>query len=136
MRQSVSVMTPLPVGRWSERVPDVADPLIHEYLGQLAMLMDERRERIGLHAVEHQQAWAVKALGPVPEDPGEQDRWRERASAVGAYRELFGYGDDRQPIGSEPRGDYPDKRALWHEAWRALGPTGATDLRDREAGSL
>src|SRR5262249_57144555 len=81
------------------------------------------------------RGWAVRALGPVPEDPGERGRWRERASAVGAYRELFGY-DDEQPIGPEPIADHPDKRALWHEAWRALGPAGETDLRDRADGSL
>src|SRR5262249_18775625 len=53
-----------------------------------------------------------------------------------AYRELFGYDEDRQPIGPEPVADHPDKPALWHEAWRALGPAGETDLRDRADGSL
>ena len=136
MRRSVNAMTPQPAGRWADRVPEVADPEIREYLGKLATLMDERRDRIGEHAAEHQPAWAVKALGPVPDDPGERDRWQERASAVGAYRELFGYDDDRQPIGPEPIADHPDKRALWHEAWRALGPADGTDLRDRADGSL
>jgi len=98
--------------------------------------MDERRERIGQHAAQHQPAWAVKALGPAPDGPRERERWRERASAVGAYRELFGYQDDRQPIGPEPVADHPDKRALWHEAWQALGPADGTDLRDRADGSL
>jgi hypothetical protein len=98
--------------------------------------MDERRERIGQHAAEHQPAWAVKALGPAPGDPGERERWQTRASAVGAYRELFSYDDDRQPIGPEPVADHPDKRALWHGAWRALGPADGTDLRDRADGSL
>ena len=88
------------------------------------------------HAAEHQPAWAVKALGPVPTDPGERERWQERASAVGAYRELFGYDDERQPIGPEPVADHPDKRALWYEAWRALGPADGTDLRGRADGSL
>jgi hypothetical protein len=136
MRRSVNAMTPRPVGRWADRAPEVADPEIRKYLGKLATLMDERRERIGEHAVGHQPAWAVKALGPVPDDPGECDRWRERASSVGAYRELFGYDDERQLIGPEPIADHPDKRALWHEAWRALGPAGETDLRDRADGSL
>jgi hypothetical protein len=72
----------------------------------------------------------------VPGDPGECDRWRERASSVGAYRELFGYDDERQAIGPEPIADHPDKRAVWHQAWRALGPAGETDLRDRADGSL
>jgi hypothetical protein len=114
----------------------VADPEIRVYLAELAMLMDERRDRIGEHAAKHQPAWAVKALGPAPDDPGEREGWQERASAIGAYRELFGYDDERQPIGPEPVADHPDKRALWHEAWRALGPADGTDLRDRVDGSL
>src|SRR5262249_2301817 len=111
MRPWVTAMTPLPVGRWAGRVPQVADPHIGEYLGQLATLMDERRDRIGHHAVEHQPAWAVKALGPVPEDPGGRGRWRERARAAGAYPELFGYGDDPQPNRPQPIADPPDKTA-------------------------
>jgi AAA domain/TrwC relaxase len=136
MRGSVNAMAPRPGGRWADRVPAVPDPQIREHLGKLATLMDERRDRIGQHTAEHQPAWAVKALGPVPDDPGGRDRWQERASAVGAYRELFGHDDERQPIGPEPIADHPDKRALWHEAWRALGPVGGTDLRDRADGSL
>jgi conjugative relaxase-like TrwC/TraI family protein len=136
MRPSVNAMAPQPAGRWADRVPQAADPEIRDYLGKVATLMDERRDRIGQHAVEHQPAWAMKALGPVPGDPGERDRWRERASAIGAYRELFGHDDDRQPIGPEPIADHPDKRALWHEAWQALGPADGTDLRERTDGSL
>jgi hypothetical protein len=126
MRRSVNAMTPQSAGRWADRVPDVADPQIRDYLSMLAMLMDERRDRIGEHAAEHQPVWAVKALGPVPVDAGERNRWQQRASAVGAYRELFGYDDERNAIGPEPVADHPDKRALWHEAWRALGPVDGT----------
>jgi hypothetical protein len=93
MRRSVNTMTPRPPGPWADQVPAVADPQIRDYLGQLAQQMDERRDRIGQHAAEHQPAWAVKALGPAPSDPGERKRWQERASAVGAYRELSGHDD-------------------------------------------
>jgi hypothetical protein len=55
---------------------------------------------------------------------------------VGSYWELFSYNDERQPIGPEPDADYSDKRALWHEAWRALGPADGMDLRGRADGSL
>jgi hypothetical protein len=87
MRPSVNAMAPRPAARWADRVPQAANPEIRDHLGKLAMLVDERRERIGQHAAQHQSARAVKALGPAPGDPGERDRWRERASAVGAYRE-------------------------------------------------
>jgi hypothetical protein len=82
------------------------------------------------------QRGPLRRWDPVPDDPGERERWQERASAIGAYRELFGYDDDRNTIGPEPIADHPDKRALWHEAWRALGPVDGTDLRDRADGSL
>jgi AAA domain/TrwC relaxase len=136
MRRAVNAMTPRPVGRWADRVPEVANPEIRGYLGKLAAQMDERRDRIGQHAAEQQPSWAVHALGPAPSDPGERQRWQERASAVGAYRELFGYEDEQQPIGPEPVADHPDKRALWYEAWRGLGPADVTDLRGRADGSL
>jgi hypothetical protein len=136
MRRSLNAMTPRPPGRWAGRVPEIADAEIRDYLAKLATLMDERRDRIGQHAAEHQPTWAVKALGPVPDDAEERQPWQERASAVGAYRELFGYDDERQPIGPEPIADHPDKQALWHEAWQALGPVDGTDLRDRADGSL
>src|SRR5262249_9735210 len=134
MRRSVNAMAPQSAGRWADRVPQAADPEIREYLRKVVMLMDERWERIGQHAAEHQPAWAVKALGRAPGDPGERERWQQRASAVGAYRELFSYDDDRQSIGPEPVADHPDKRALWHEAWRAPGPADRADLRGRAAG--
>ncbi|MGH3305224.1 MAG: AAA family ATPase, partial [Streptosporangiaceae bacterium] len=136
LRRSVHGLAPQLGFRWSDRVPHLADPEIGSYLAELAAAMDERRERIGEHAAEQQPQWAVNALGPVPEDPGDRERWRERASAVGTYRELFGYDDGRQPIGPEPVADHPDKRALWHDARRALGPAGDADLRDRADGSL
>jgi hypothetical protein len=60
MRQSVNAMTPRPGLRWTDQVPEVADPELRDYLGMLATLMDERRDRIGQHAAEHQPAWAVK----------------------------------------------------------------------------
>ena len=130
-------MAPQPAGRWADRVPQVADPEIREYLGQAGRAdgrtagTDRPARRSSTSQRGPSRRWVR-----CPDDPGERERWRERASAVGAYRELFGYDDDRQPIGPEPVADHPDKRALWHEAWRALGPADGTDLRDRADGSL
>jgi hypothetical protein len=41
MRRSVNTMTPQPVGRWADRLPEVTDPEIREYLVQLAMTIPE-----------------------------------------------------------------------------------------------
>jgi hypothetical protein len=63
LRWSVNGVAPQPAGRWSDRVPQVADPEIGEYPGKLATLMDERRERIGEHAAEHQPAVGGQGAG-------------------------------------------------------------------------
>ena len=64
--------------------------------------MDARKERIGEHAAEYSPAWAVHALGPVPDDPLERLEWERRASDIGAYRELYSYDHPTEPIGPEP----------------------------------
>jgi hypothetical protein len=87
------------------------DPERQGYIAQIAQLMDERKERIGEHAAEHGLGWAVAALGPVPADPPGRLDWQRRASAIGAYRELYGYQHPAEPIGPEPVRDSPDKRA-------------------------
>jgi hypothetical protein len=134
LRRSVHGLAPRPGFRWSDRVPRVADPEIGSYLAELAALMEERRERIGSHAAQHSPSWAVNALGPVPDDPGERTLWRERASAVGAYRELFGYDDERQPIGPEPVADHPDKRQCRGVKDRAPGSRTAGGVSARARG--
>jgi hypothetical protein len=70
----------------------------------------------------------LRALGPVPEEPGERLDWQQRASTIGAYRELYGAGDQADPIGPEPPGNSPGQRAAWHAAFAALT---RTDTRPR-----
>ena len=41
-----------------------------------------------------------------------------------------------EPIGPEPTGDSPEKRAAWHAAFAALGPVDGVDLRSLPDGSL
>ncbi len=65
---------------------------------------------------------------------GARLEWQEKAAAIGAYREAFGYDNPTDPIGPEPAAvESPDKRALWHEAFRALGPADEVrGLEDRQ----
>jgi len=58
------------------------------------------------------------------------------SGAIGAYRELYGYGHPTEPIGPEPTAGTPDKRAAWHEAFAALGPVDGPDVRALPDGSL
>jgi conjugative relaxase-like TrwC/TraI family protein len=136
LRARVNPPVPQPAGPWSAQVPDIADPGRRVFVTEVAAMMDARKERIGEHAAEHALPWAVNALGPVPEHPLDRLDWQRRASAIGAYRELYGYGHPTEPIGPEPAGDAPDKRAAWYEAFAALGPADGPDVRRLADGSL
>ena len=98
--------------------------------------MDARKDRIGEHAAEHALPWAVSALGPVPDDPLDRLDWQQRATSIGAYRELSGYDHPADPIGPEPVAAAPDIRAAWHEALAALGPVDGPDVRGMPDGTL
>ena len=130
IRKTTAGVVPLVPRPWAERVPDVPDPVIREHLGKLAAAMDARAERLAAHVTETAPAWAVQAIGPVPEDPMERLEWQHRIAPVAAYRELYGWEHPTEPIGPEPAGDLaPEKRADWHGAFAALGPQEGLDLR-------
>jgi hypothetical protein len=99
-------------------------------------LVNARKDRIGEHAAEHAPPWVVNELGPVPHHPLKRLDWQQRASSIGAYRELSGYDDPIDPIGSEPAAAAPDRRATWYEALAALGPVDGPDVRDMPDGTL
>ncbi len=136
IRWQVDPLVPRPQRPWSEQVPEVADPERHRFLVDLAAAMDARKERIGEHVAEHPPPWAIRALGPVPDHPLDRLEWQRRAADVGAYRELYGYDHPSEPIGPEPAGDSPEKRAAWHAAFAALSPVDGVDLRGLPDGSL
>jgi conjugative relaxase-like TrwC/TraI family protein len=123
IRREAGALVPLTPAAWTEQVPETGDRERQEFISEIANVMHERRERIGQHAADAALPWATKELGPVPEDPLDRLEWQKRASAVGAYMEIFGHSGDGGLIGPEPAaGESPDKRAMWHEAFRALAP--------------
>ena len=136
LRYRLGSLVPLPSGPWSAQVPAIADPERRAYVIEIAALMDARRDRIGEHAAEHALPWASGALGPLPSHPVDRLEWQRRASAIGAYRELSGYGDPADPIGPEPAAAAPDRRAAWYEALAALGPVDGPDVRGMPDGRL
>jgi hypothetical protein len=136
LRRRAGPLVPLPPGPWSEQVPGIADPERRAFAAQIAAMMDARKVRIGEHAAEHALPWAVTALGPVPGHPADRLEWQRRAASIGAYRELSGHDDPTEPIGPEPVAGDPGKRALWHEAFAALGPVGGPDVRGLPDGIL
>jgi hypothetical protein len=116
IRHRTGALVPRPLGPWLAQVPEIADPGRRAYAAQIAKLMDARKDRLGEHAAENALPWAVSALGPVPEHPVDRLAWQQRASSIGAYWELSGYGHPADPIGPEPVASVPDVRAAWHEA--------------------
>jgi hypothetical protein len=136
IRQRVYPLLPQPQGPWASRVPQLADPERQAYLTEIAAMMDDRTQRLGQHAAQHPPRWAATALGPVPADPAARRDWETKASAIGAYREMYGYDHPNDPIGSEPARQAPDQRAAWHEAFAALGPADGPDVRAMPDGRL
>ena len=136
LRRRLGSLVPLAARPWSEQVPAIADPERQAYVAEIAALMDARKDRIGEHAAGHPPAWAVNALGEVPEEPAGRLDWQKRAAAIGAWRELSGYDHPADPIGPEPAAAAPDVRAAWHQALAALGPAGGPDVRGMPDGLL
>ena len=117
VREETARLVPQPAGPWSARVPEIDDPARREYVTALAKTMDERTERLGEFTAEARQRGRCARLGPVPDEPLERLEWERRAAPIAAYRELFGFGDPAEPIGPEPSGDTPERRAAWHAAF-------------------
>ena len=136
LRRRTGSLIPLPAGPWTAQLPAIADPGRRAYAAEIAALMDARKDRIGEHAAEHPPPWATTALGPVPGHPLDRLDWQRRASSIGAWRELSGYGHPAEPIGPEPAAAAPDLRAAWHEAFAALGPVDGPDVRGLPDGTL
>ena len=97
-----------------------------DYAHRVAAAMDRRVEVLGERVAEDCPAWAVAALGEVPNDSGARMDWTRRAGVVEAYREQYvtsKQGEDvTDPIGYAPsRGLSPDRYHAWRLADEALG---------------
>ena len=93
IREETGTLVPQDPGPWADRVPDIEDPARREYVAAVAAAMDERTERLGEFTAEAAPVWAVRALGPVPDEPLDRLEWQDRAAKVASYREMYGYED-------------------------------------------
>jgi len=132
----VRPLVPVPQKPWTDRPRQFGDPEIAQHEADLRQAMDARAERLGQHAVQTSPAWALQALGPVPDDPITRLDWQQRAARIGTYRELYGLGDDREVIGNEPTENAPEMRAAWHDAFAAITRTDGVDVRELPDRSL
>ena len=126
-------LLPKPQGPWTRRIPDLDR---RAYLAQIAAMMDDRTERLGEYTARTAPAWATQALGQVPADAAARRVWENKAAAIAAYREMYGYSHPGDSIGPEPGRQVPDQRAAWHEAFAALGSVGGPGVRAMPEGRL
>jgi hypothetical protein len=136
IRQRLQPLPPQPQPPWSARVPQLGDPELQAYLTEIAAMMDDRKQRLGHFAASHPPTWAISALGPVPADGPSRQAWQQKASSISAYREMYGHGHPADPIGPQPTAVSPDMRAVWPEAFLALGTPGGPDVRGMPEGRL
>jgi conjugative relaxase-like TrwC/TraI family protein len=98
---------------------------VHARLSRLAEDADERRRELGSRVAEERPAWAVQAMGPVPEDAMERQEWEASAAWAAASRELGEYTDAEEALPAAPPAGLVEKHAFWRTAHVEL------DLPDR-----
>ncbi|WP_327359871.1 MobF family relaxase [Streptomyces sp. NBC_01304] len=111
---------------WTDRTPEI--PGIEGRVArELAAAMDERRDVLGERLTDEPPEWAVRHIGPVPEDTLERAEWARRAGTVEGYRELYGIDAPNTAIGRLPAKGAIEQRAAWEAAHVALGRTEGND---------
>jgi hypothetical protein len=115
----------------AELVPADVPPEWAAYLRDRVDAATTRRHELGAAIAERAPAWAVEALGTVPEtDVIARQEWERRAGWAGAYRELVGWDDEYDALGNAPAPAMAEKAALFRAAHRELG---LLDVTDEEA---
>ena len=107
IRPRAHPLLPRPQGPWARRIPQLPGLQRQAYLAQIAAMMDDRTRRLGQHTAQTMPAWALSALGPLPADPASRHAWEQKAAAIAAYRETYGYNRPDDPIGPEPSRENP-----------------------------
>jgi len=111
---------------YADWTPTVDNPAWQRHLDHLAATADARRDQIAAAAADQPPAWAIRELGPVPNDEAERDAWCQRAGAVAAHRELTSHDDPHIALPGPPKQGQVEAYASWRSAWRALGRDEAT----------
>ena len=82
LRRRVGSLTPRAMGAWSQQIPEIDDPERRAFAAQIAVLMDERKDRIGAHAAASGLPWRSPPWGRSPttrrsgwNGGSEQPRW-------------------------------------------------------------
>ncbi|WP_431881598.1 MobF family relaxase [Micromonospora chalcea] len=126
-----------PTAGAGDMVPEDLPEQWRDYLAGLAERAEDRRRELGSVVAEEQPQWAVEAFGPVPADLIERMEWEHRAGQVAAYREACQFEDESVLLPPSPGISSTEKRAAWHDAWRAAGrPEAGKEEQDLSDGAL
>ena len=107
---------------WADRTPEIPG-IEGQVARELADAMDARRDVLGERLTEEPPEWAIRHLGPVPEDALERADWARRAGTVESYRELYSIDAPNTAVGRLPAKGAVEQRAAWEAAHAALGRT-------------
>ncbi|WP_330294093.1 MobF family relaxase [Streptomyces sp. NBC_00576] len=107
---------------WVGRTPEIPG-IEGQVAREMAEAMDARRDVLGERLCEEPPEWAVRHLGPVPDDVLERAEWARRAGTVEGYRELYNLDAPNTAIGRLPAKGAVEQRAAWEAAHSALGRT-------------
>ncbi len=109
--------------RWADWVPATGRSDWDAWLAELATVADRRAAELGQQTACDAPAWAVEALGPVPDaDDPARAAWEQRAGIVAGYRELRGHTDPAEALDRPPAPNrQAEAYAAYRAAWEALG---------------
>lgn len=108
---------------WTTFAPPV-DAAVGQWLQEMAVLASDRQAELGEDAAEQLPDWAIEHLGLPPVEPDQRAEWVHRAGIAAAYRELVGVREEQVSLGEAPPEDDEFRRALWQQAYSALGRPG------------
>lgn len=92
-----------------------------EWLEARADAADTRRRELGERVAADPPAWALDALGAVPEDPLGRADWEQKAGWAQAYREMAQHESETDPLGAAPPRGLAEKYSIWRTAHEHLG---------------
>lgn len=113
------------------KIPAGVSPNVYLYLENRHQRLEERRAHLGAQTAQEAPEWAVRALGPVPEDALALLEWQSKAGVLAGYREATGWADERRAIDNAPGIHATERRQMWDEAWTVLGKP--ADTREEAA---
>ena len=109
------------ISSFRDLVPHQVRDYHRVWLDRRADDADRRRHELGAELAQDPPAWALDALGAVPEGPLERAGWETRAGWAGAYREVSGHDSESDPLGAAPPAGLAEKHSLWRTAHHHLG---------------